>query len=101
MEYYEFLNKKKTRDPENKIEEDLKNKKKCIKEFPKLEKDINNIEGYSKYLNDTPIEKEIYKDSENKEKDIVIKIENEHTENKNIIVFQTTNNNITKKRKSR
>jgi hypothetical protein len=28
MEYYEFLNKKKTRDPENKIEEDLKNKKK-------------------------------------------------------------------------
>ena len=96
MEYYEFLNKKKTRDPENKIEEDLKNKKKCIQEFPKLEKDINNIEGYSKYLNDTPIEKEIYKDSENKEKDIVIKIENEHTENKNIIVFQTTNNNITK-----
>ena len=96
MEYYEFLNKKKTRDPENKIEEDLKNKKKCIQEFPKLEKDINNIEGYSKYLNDTPIEKEIYKDFENKEKDIVIKIENEHTENKNIIVFQTTNNNITK-----
>ena len=96
MEYYEFLNKKKTRDPENKIEEDLKNKKKCIKEFPKLEKDINNIEGYSKYLNDTPIEKEIYKDSENKEKDIVIKIENEHTENKNKIVFQTINNNIAK-----
>ena len=96
MEYYEFLNKKKTRDPENKIEEDLKNKKKCIKEFPKLEKDINNIEGYSKYLNDTPIEKEIYKDFENKEKDIVIKIENEHTENKNKIVFQTTNNNIAK-----